>query len=203
MVFSANSSSSQPASSYLTYPPTPSPASPAYGPEPPRYRVFRIQHSPGSSKIFIPTGPPRPAGHVYSVTDISHPDHPQPILPLMTDHLSAPHHIGDLYESELIGSIASQDFDIVQAMIKGYPRPFNPQEPEPPRGESSRCELWVRAVIDMLLEDGIVKPPPPEHAATGGHQLPRHHHTAHCTHQRLHSHHPYRRHSRQSMDRNQ
>ncbi|KAJ4259615.1 hypothetical protein NW762_007545 [Fusarium torreyae] len=191
MVVSTNFSSSQPAISHSAHSPTPPPlVSPACGPEPPRYKVFRIQHSSSSHKIFIPTGPPRPAGYLYSVTDISHPDHPQPVLPLISDLLSAPHHIGDIYEGELIGTIASQDFDVVQAMIKRYPRPFNPQEPEPPKGEPSRGELWVRAVIDMLLEDGIV-------------QLPRHHHTAHCTHQRLHSHHPYRRHSRQSMDRNQ
>ncbi|KAM0210344.1 hypothetical protein ACHAQD_010767 [Fusarium lateritium] len=169
--------------------------------EPPRYQVFHIEHSPGSHKLFIPTSPPRPAGYIYHVMHLSFPDHPQPTLPLVCDILSSPHNIGDIHDTQFVGSIASQELDHVRAMIKDYPRPFDPQASTPRAGEPSRSELWVRAVIDMLLEDGILEPPPPEPTNRGGHQLPRHHHTAHCIHQRLHSHHPYRRRSRQSVSR--
>ncbi|KAM0355661.1 hypothetical protein ACHAPU_000046 [Fusarium lateritium] len=169
--------------------------------EPPRYQIFHIEHSPGSHKLFIPTSPPRPAGYIYHVVDLAPQENVQPTLPLVCDILGSPDHMGDIHDARFAGSIASQQLDHVRAMIKGYSRLVNPQEPAPRAGEPSRCELWVRAVIDMLLEDGVLEPPPPEPANRGGHQLPRHHHTAHCIHQRLHSHHPYRRRSRPSVSR--
>ncbi|KAF5024775.1 hypothetical protein F66182_3153 [Fusarium sp. NRRL 66182] len=175
----------------------------ACGPEPLRYHVFHNEQTPGKHQIYIPAGPPRPPGYVFSVADVSRPDHPQPALPLVTDHIALPEQMDNIHKSELVGSIASQDLEQVQAMIKDHrPSPWNPQERPPSAGEPSLCERWVRDVIAMLLEVGILEPPPPPPAATGGHRLPRHHHTAHCIHQRLHSHHPYRRRNRPSVNRN-
>ncbi|KAH6956444.1 hypothetical protein DER45DRAFT_268839 [Fusarium avenaceum] len=177
------------------------PATSAEISEPARYQVFHIEHSPGSHKLFIPTSPPRPLGYIYHVTYMPFTENPQPTLHLVCDILSSPHNIGDVHDTQFVGSIASQELDHVRAMINDYPRPFNPEASTPHTGEPNGCELWVRAVINMLLEDGILEPPPPE-PTNRGHRLPRHHHTAHCIHQRLHSHHPYRRRNRQSVRRN-
>ncbi|GKU07940.1 hypothetical protein FLAG1_10801 [Fusarium langsethiae] len=169
--------------------------------EPPRYQVFHIEHSPNVHKIFIPTTFPRPAGYLYSVTDLSIQNHRQTTLPVTADVLNSPEHMGDIHQSRFVGYIASQDLDRMRAMIKEHSRPLSPGDYAPLPNCVPRCEVWVRAVVAMLLDDGILEAPPPEPATLGGHRLPRHHHTAHCIHQRLHSHHPYRRRSLQSVDR--
>ncbi|KAJ4285809.1 hypothetical protein NW764_001071 [Fusarium oxysporum] len=58
---------------------------PAQAPEPARYRVFHIQHSPGTHKIFISTSSPRPAGYLYHVLESSNPQDPQPTITLVSD----------------------------------------------------------------------------------------------------------------------
>ncbi|EKJ71559.1 hypothetical protein NXS19_005746 [Fusarium pseudograminearum] len=168
--------------------------------EPPRYQVFHIEHSPNVHKIFIPTGFPRPAGYLYFVTDLSLQDHPETTLPVTADVLKSSEQMGDICQSRFVGYIASQDLDRMRAMIKEYSRPLGPDDYAPLPDYATRCEVWVRAVVATLLNDGILEAPPPEPAAPGGHRLPRHHHTAHCIHQRLHSYHPYRRRSRQPID---
>ncbi|KAF4455314.1 hypothetical protein F53441_2328 [Fusarium austroafricanum] len=176
------------------------PSIPNCSPEPPRYQVLHIQHAPGSHKIYIPTSPPRPAGYLYQIVDSARPDDPQPCMNLVSDVLASPDDVGYIHDSVFVGSIASQDLEHVCAMIKGHPRPLGSQgsqEPVPSPGKPGPGELWVLSVIDMLLDDGVLEPPPPEPRS---HRLPRHHHTAHCSHQRLHSYHPYRRKSRPSVD---
>ncbi|KAG8671811.1 hypothetical protein FPOAC1_005069 [Fusarium poae] len=177
------------------------PTASVHDPEPSRYQVFHIEHSPNVHKIFIPTSFPRPAGYLYSVTDASLQDHPQTALPVTADILNSPEHMGDIHQSRFVGFIASQDLDRMRTMIKDHSRPLSPDDYASLPDYVTHCEVWVRVVVEMLLDDGILEAPPPEPATTGGHRLPRHHHTAHCIHQRLHSHHPYRRRARQSVDR--
>ncbi|KAF4336998.1 hypothetical protein FBEOM_9116 [Fusarium beomiforme] len=169
-------------------------------PEPARYQVFHIQHAPGAHKIFIPTSPPRPAGYLYHVLESSPREHQQPTMALVSDILESPNQTGNIHHRNLVGTIASQELDNVCAMIKSHPRPFDPHEPASAPGRPGRCELWILSVLDMLLGDGFLEPPPPE-PATRSHPLPRHHHTSHNTHRRHYSHHPYRRSSRPAVDR--
>nr|CEG04123.1 unnamed protein product [Fusarium clavum] len=168
--------------------------------EPSRYQVFHIQHTPGSHKILISTSSPGPAGYLYYVTDVSLSDHPQTTLPLMIDILNSPDQIGNIHESQCVGSIASHDLERVQAVISDHSRLLGPQNFALPPNEPTLGESWANTVITMLLDDGILVAPP-EPAIVREHRLPRHHHTAHCIHQRLYSHHPYKRRSRQSVDR--
>ncbi|RGP62444.1 hypothetical protein FLONG3_10216 [Fusarium longipes] len=165
-----------------------------------RYQVFHIEHSPNVHKIFIPTSFPRPAGYLYYVTEHSSQDHPETALSLMADILSSPEHMGNIHQSQFVGSIAPQDLDRVRVMIEDHSRLLNPSNSVPLLNYATRCEVWVRTTVAMLLNDGVLEAPPPEPVATREHRLPRHHHTAHCIHQRLHSHHPYRRRARQPVD---
>ncbi|KAH7185310.1 uncharacterized protein B0J16DRAFT_128339 [Fusarium flagelliforme] len=176
------------------------PAVSLFNSEPSRYQVFHIQHVPGSHKILISTSSPGPAGYLYYVTDVSLSDHPRTALPLMIDILNSPDQIGNIHESQCVGSIASHDLERVQAVISDHSRLLGPQSFALPPNEPTLCEGWVNAIITMLLGDGILMAPP-EPAIVREHRLPRHHHTAHCIHQRLYSHHPYKRRSRQSVDR--
>ncbi|KAF9767359.1 hypothetical protein IL306_000101 [Fusarium sp. DS 682] len=194
MIFPISSNSTQASSS------DPAATTSTQAPEPPRYQVFHIQHAPGAHKIFIPTSPPRPAGYLYHVLESEHLEHPQHTMTLVSDILESPDQIGLIHDSNFVGTIASQELDNVCAMIKSHPRPFDPHEPAPAPGRPGCCELWILSVVDMLLGDGLLEPPPPE-PATRSHHLPRHHHTAHCSHQRLYSYHPYRRRSRPATDR--
>lgn len=166
-----------------------------------RYQVFHIQHTPNVHKIFIPTNLPRPAGHLYYFTDTSPQDRPQTALPLVADIINSPDHMGNIHESRFVGFIASEDLHHVEKMIKDHSEVLVLEDADPLPNDPARCEVWVRAIIEMLLDDGILEAPPPEPATAREHRLPRHHHTAHCIHQRLHSHHLYRRRNRPSVDR--
>lgn len=174
------------------------PAVSVFNPEPSRYQVFHIQHAPGSHKIFISTSSSGPAGYLYYVTDVSLSVHPQTAPPLMIDILNSPDQIGNIHESQCVGSIVSHDLERVQTVINDHSRLLGPQSFAPSPNEPTLCEGWVNAVITILLDDGILVAPP---AIVREHRLPRHHHTAHCIHQRLYSHHPYKRRSRQTVDR--
>ncbi|CEI61154.1 unnamed protein product [Fusarium venenatum] len=138
-----------------------------HDPEPPRYQVFHIEHSPNVHKIFIPTSFPRPAGYLYYVTDLPLQDHPQTILPVTADILNSPAHMGDIHQSRFVGYIASQDLDRMRAMIKDHSRPLSPVNYASLPDYATHCEVWVRAVVEMLLDDGILEAPPPEPATAG------------------------------------
>ncbi|PNP59266.1 hypothetical protein FNYG_14962 [Fusarium nygamai] len=194
MIFPVSSDSAQASSSDPVANP------PAQTPEPARYQVFHIQHSPGTHKIFIPTSSPRPAGYLYHVLESSNPEHTQPTMTLVSDIVETLGQVGTIHDSRCVGSIASQELDNACAMIKSHPRPFDPYEPANAPGRPGRCELWVLSVIDTLLGNGLLQPLPSE-PTSRAHQPPRHHHTSHCTHQRLYSYHPYRRRSRPALDR--
>ncbi|EXK31436.1 hypothetical protein FOXG_18612 [Fusarium oxysporum f. sp. lycopersici 4287] len=194
MIFPLSSDSTQASS------PDPVANPPAQAPEPARYRVFHIQHSPGTHKIFIPTSSPRPAGYLYHVLESSNPEDPQPTMTLVSDIIETLGQVGTIHDSRCVGSIASQELDNACATIKSHPRPIDPYEPTNAPGRPGRCELWILSVIDTLLGDGLLQPPPSE-PTSRAHQPPRHHHTAHCTHQRLYSYHPYQRRSRPALDR--
>ncbi|KAI6775128.1 hypothetical protein HG530_001886 [Fusarium avenaceum] len=96
------------------------PATSAEISEPARYQVFHIEHSPGSHKLFIPTSPPRPLGYIYHVTYMPFTENPQPTLHLVCDILSSPHNIGDVHDTQFVGSIASQELDHVNQMAVSY-----------------------------------------------------------------------------------
>ncbi|GKU08995.1 unnamed protein product [Fusarium langsethiae] len=169
--------------------------------EPPRYQVFHIEHSPNVHKIFIPTTFPRPAGYLYSVTDLSIQNHRQTTLPVTADVLNSPEHMGDIHQSRFVGYIASQDLDRMRAMIKEHSRPLSPGDYAPLPNCVPRCEVWVRAVVAMLLDDGCPDITTQLIVFTSDFTPIILIDTAHCIHQRLHSHHPYRRRSLQSVDR--
>ncbi|RFN50051.1 hypothetical protein FIE12Z_5681 [Fusarium flagelliforme] len=131
------------------------PAVSLFNSEPSRYQVFHIQHVPGSHKILISTSSPGPAGYLYYVTDVSLSDHPRTALPLMIDILNSPDQIGNIHESQCVGSIASHDLERVQAVISDHSRLLGPQSFALPPNEPTLCEGWVNAIITMLLGDGF------------------------------------------------
>ncbi|RBR06303.1 uncharacterized protein FIESC28_11105 [Fusarium coffeatum] len=135
------------------------PAVSVFNPEPSRYQVFHIQHAPGSHKIFISTSSPRPAGYLYYVTGVSLSGHPQNVLPLMIDTLNSPDQIGNIHESQCVGSIASHDLERVQTVISDHSRLLGQQSFALSPNEPTLCEDWVNVVIAMLLDDDTITRP--------------------------------------------
>ncbi|KAL4721899.1 hypothetical protein ACLX1H_011091 [Fusarium chlamydosporum] len=107
-----------------------------------RYQVFHIQHTPNVHKIFIPTNLPRPAGHLYYVTDTSPQDRPQTALPLVADIINSPDHMGNIHESRFVGFIASEDLHHVEKMIKDHSEVLVLEDADPLRNDPARCEVW-------------------------------------------------------------
>ncbi|KAG9500380.1 hypothetical protein J7337_008857 [Fusarium musae] len=152
MIFPVSSDSAQASSSDPVANP------PAQTPEPARYQVFHIQHSPGTHKIFIPTSSPRPAGYLYHVLESSNTEHTQPTMTLVSDIVETLGQVGTIHDSRCVGSIASQELDNACAMIKSHPRPFDPYEPANAPGRPGRCELWVLSSLPpepINLQDTI------------------------------------------------
>ncbi|KAI1067760.1 hypothetical protein LB507_010460 [Fusarium sp. FIESC RH6] len=118
------------------------PAVSVFNPEPSRYQVFHIQHAPGSHKIFISTSSSGPAGYLYYVTDVSLSVHPQTAPPLMIDILNSPDQIGNIHESQCVGSIVSHDLERVQTVINDHSRLLGPQSFAPSPNEPTLCEGW-------------------------------------------------------------
>ncbi|CAG7555059.1 unnamed protein product [Fusarium equiseti] len=134
------------------------PAISVFNHEPSRYQVFRIQHTPGSHKILISTSSPEPAGYLYYVTDVSLSDHPQTTLPLMIDILNSPDQIGNIHESQCVGSIASHDLERVQAVISDHSRLLGPQNFAPPPNEPTFGESWANTYVSTGFPDTITRP---------------------------------------------
>ncbi|XEV03656.1 hypothetical protein FSHL1_008943 [Fusarium sambucinum] len=132
----------------------PAPIVSVHDPEPPRYQVFHIEHSPNVHKIFIPTSFPRPAGYLYYVTDLSLQDHPQTTLPVTADILNSPAHMGDIHQSRFVGYIASQDLDRMRAMIKDHSRPLSPGDYASLPDYATHCEVW-RLLQNLRMRVGI------------------------------------------------
>ncbi|KAJ4182499.1 Hypothetical protein NCS54_00437400 [Fusarium falciforme] len=197
MMFSADSSSSEdspspsPTLSSASPLSTPSTAISLPEPEPTLFQVFQVEAPRGHHKLFVSTGPQPSIGFFFYVLHLL--GLAQPMMIAMNDTVSSIQQLAMVFDSRLVGSIAAHDLNRLRMLIRGFGVPFCPLESDPPNEALRRAERWVRDVIEMLLEDGILVPPPPPRPA---HQLPRHHHTAHCIHQRLHSHHPYRRRGR-------
>ncbi|KAI8681874.1 hypothetical protein NCS55_00440700 [Fusarium keratoplasticum] len=196
-MFSADSSSSEespppsPTLSSASPLSTPSTAISLPEPEPTLFQVFQVEAPRGHHKLFISTGPQPAIGFFFYVLHLL--GLAQPMMIAMHDTVTSIQQLAMVFDSRLVGSIAAHDLNRLRMLIRGFGVPYCPMESDPPIEALRRAERWVRDVIDMLLADGILQPPPPPRPA---HQLPRHHHTAHCIHQRLHAHHPYRRRGR-------
>ncbi|KAI8683303.1 hypothetical protein LRP88_04725 [Fusarium phalaenopsidis] len=197
MMFSADSSSDDdspspsPTLSSASPLSTPSTAISLPEPEPALFQVFQVEAPRSHHKLFISTGPQPSIGFFFYVLHLI--GLAQPMMIAMADTVTSIQQLAMVFDSRLVGSIAAHDLNRLRMLIRGFGVPYCPLESDPPNEALRRAERWVRDVIDMLLEDGVLQPPPPPRPA---HQLPRHHHTAHCIHQRLHSHHPYRRRGR-------
>ncbi|EEU47099.1 uncharacterized protein NECHADRAFT_78179 [Fusarium vanettenii 77-13-4] len=197
MMFSADpsssdtSASSSPTLSSISPLSTPSTAISQPEPEPTRFQVFQVEAPRGHHKLFISAGPQPSLGFFFYVLHLI--GLAQPMMILMNDTVTSIEQLAAIHDSRNVGSIAAHDMNRVRMLIRGLGVPYCPLESDPPNEALRRAERWIIDVIDTLLEDGVLEPPPPPRPA---HQLPRHHHTAHCIHQRLHSHHPYRRRGR-------
>lgn len=201
MMFSAESSSDEdspspspiisPALSSTSPVSTPSTAVSLAEPEPTLYHVFEIEAPRGHRKLFLSIGPQPAIGFFFFVLHLI--GIAQPMMVAMVDTVTSFQQLAMIFDSRLVGSIAAHDLTRFRMLIRGFGVPFCPLETDPPTEALRRAERWVHDVIVMLLEDGVLRPPPPPRAA---HQLPRHHCHEHCIHQRLHSHHPYRRRGR-------
>ncbi|KAM0415901.1 hypothetical protein ACHAPT_013112 [Fusarium lateritium] len=168
--------------------PSTSTSHPEPEPEPTPFQAFHVETPRDHHKLFISTGPQPALGFFFYVAQL--PDMPQVRMISVTDAVSSISQLATVHDSKPVGSIAARDMNRVRALIDGMGVPYCPSEFDPPNEALRRAECWVRDIINLLLEDGVLEPPPPP---ARPHQLPRHHHTAHCIHQRLHSHHPYRR----------
>ncbi|RTE70155.1 hypothetical protein BHE90_015455 [Fusarium euwallaceae] len=197
MMFSADSSpsdtsaSTSPTLSSASPLSTPSTAVSQPEPEPTPFQVFHVEAPRGHHKLFVSTGPQPALGFFFYVIHL--PGLDQPMMIAMTDTVSSIQQLATVHDSRLVGSIAAHDMNRLRILIHGLGVPYCPTESDPPNEARRRAERWIYDVVDTLLEDGVLEPPPPPPRP---HQLPRHHHTAHCIHQRLHSHHPYRRRGR-------
>ncbi|KAJ4312141.1 hypothetical protein N0V84_010077 [Fusarium piperis] len=196
MMFSADASSSDTSpSDSQTLPASPSsappPAIPQPEPEPEPFQVFHVEAPRGHHRLFVSTGIQAPIGFFFYVLYIQ--GIAQPMMVAMNDAIASIEELALVYDSKLVGTIAAHDLDRLRVVIQDFGVPFCPSPDDHPNEALRRAERWVYDLVEMLLEDGVLQPPPPPPRA---HQLPRHHHTAHCIHQRLHSHHPYRRRGR-------
>ncbi|KAF4973780.1 hypothetical protein FZEAL_9227 [Fusarium zealandicum] len=198
MSHSATSSSSDSSPSPTS---TPSSCTPQANIEPARMQVFHIEAPRDYHKLFVSTGPQPDLGFFFQVMHL--PGLPQRLMFRCTDIVDSIEQLAAVHDSKLVGSVAANDYDRLRLMIASMGTPLAPADSDPPSEALHRAEQWVLGVIEKLLQNGILEAPPPQPTSTsGGHQLPRHHHTAHCVHQRLYSHHPYRRRGRQQPSNN-
>ncbi|KAF4468871.1 hypothetical protein FALBO_4241 [Fusarium albosuccineum] len=204
MAHSTDSSSSEttpstsPATSLASLSSSPSDFTPRAVLEAPRFHVFHVQAPRDHHKLFVSTCPQPILGFFFYIMHI--PSLMQPLMILGTDVIESIQPLAAIDESKLVGSIAAPELDRLKALVHAFGVPLTPSASDPPDEDLRRAEHWVQDLVELLLDDGILQtPPPPPAAPPVGRQLPRHHHTAHCIHQRLHSHHPYRRRGRQPV----
>ncbi|KAH6887949.1 hypothetical protein B0T10DRAFT_63394 [Thelonectria olida] len=169
---------------------------PAIPPTIPHHQVFLVESPPNHHKLLIQASPASSTDSFFAHV-IFTPDLSQVLMTFVEDVVSALTSGPALFAARHLGSVAPDALDRLRSTCRSTPPPNKPSgenedDEEAERGR--RGQEWVQQTIQKLLAEQILQPPDVRSLT---HQLPRHHHTQYCTHQRLHCHHPYRRRGRQ------
>jgi hypothetical protein len=169
---------------------------PAIPPTIPDHQLFLVESPPNHHKLLFQASLASSTKSFFAHV-IQTPDPSQALMTFVEDAVPAPTSDPALLAAKHLGSVAPDALDRLRSTCRFVPPPNKPSEENEDDEEAERGrrgQEWVQQTVQKLLAEKILQPP---EVRSPTNQLPRHHHTQHCTHQRLHCHHPYRRRGRQ------
>lgn len=151
------------------------------------HSLYRLSLPGDDQTLFLQTSPLTPTGFLFHL-------HPESLLPA-EQAVTHPDALNAVREIKLLGTVKASDLDAIREICR---ESYAPEDLKKTGEKKEKTEQekklqgrdWIRNLVNGFQAAKILDPA----ENTGiGHHLPRHHHTAHCTHQRHHIHHPYRR----------
>ncbi|KAF7550689.1 hypothetical protein G7Z17_g5562 [Cylindrodendrum hubeiense] len=127
--------------------------------EPVRHQVFRVESPKNHHKLLIQTSSNPLLSLIAHITRTA--DSSQSAMTFVEEVVDTPDPLAAALNTKYLGSVTAQDFDRLRTAYRRHPLPKKASpEQDSPDEYLGRGRVWLRELVDMLISDGILQPPP-------------------------------------------